>query len=268
MISLAKAGFRAIAPDYRGYGLSDRPEEPEKTTFGDLVSDLLAILDHFGFNKVFLAAKDFGVRPASIFALVHPERVSGIVTIGVPMVSPSVPDYKKILPQGSYILRWQEAGRAEADFGRFDTKTVIRKIYILFSRSEIPTAGPNEEIMDLVDESTPLPPWFTDQDLTTYADLYTKSGFQTALQVPYRALSEDFGIKEMIVKVPALLIQGGKDYSVQFPGREEYIKSGKVKEFMSDLEIINLPLGTHFVQEQLPDEVNQAIHNFLHKHIP
>ena len=40
--------------------------------------------------------------------------------------------------------------------------------------------------MDLVDSSTPLPPWFTEEDLTTYGALYEKSGFQTALQIPYR----------------------------------------------------------------------------------
>lgn len=80
----------------------------------------------------------------------------------------------------------QEPGRAEADFGRFDAKTVVKKVYILFSRSEIPIAEENQEVMDMVDPSTPLPPWFTEEDLAEYGALYEKSGFQTALQVPYR----------------------------------------------------------------------------------
>lgn len=80
----------------------------------------------------------------------------------------------------------QEPGRAEADFGRLDAKTVVRNVYILFSRSEIPIAAEGQEIMDLVDDSTPLPPWFTEGDLSTYGALYEKSGFRTALQVPYR----------------------------------------------------------------------------------
>ena len=45
MLAVAKPGFRAIGPDFRGYGLSEVPAEPEKTTFKDLVDDLLAILD-------------------------------------------------------------------------------------------------------------------------------------------------------------------------------------------------------------------------------
>ena len=52
MLAVANAGFRAIAPDFRGYGLSQVPAEPEKTTFKDLVDDILGILDSFGVQKV------------------------------------------------------------------------------------------------------------------------------------------------------------------------------------------------------------------------
>ncbi|XWS12683.1 hypothetical protein CRYUN_Cryun37aG0111300 [Craigia yunnanensis] len=51
MVVVANAGFRAIAPDYRGYGLSDIPPEPENTTFACIVTDLVPILDHLGVNK-------------------------------------------------------------------------------------------------------------------------------------------------------------------------------------------------------------------------
>lgn len=84
------------------------------------------------------------------------------------------------------FLNSQEPGRAEADFGRLDVKSVIRNIYILFSRSEIPVARDDQEIMDMVDPSTALPPWFTEEDLAVYASLYEKSGFCFPLQVPYR----------------------------------------------------------------------------------
>ncbi|XP_050289995.1 uncharacterized protein LOC126728172 [Quercus robur] len=127
-------------------------------------------------------------------------------------------------------------------------------------------AAENQEIMDLVDSSTPLPPWFTEEDLATYGALYEKSGFQTALQVPYRSLGEDFHTTDPIVKVPVLLIRGGKDYSCKFPGMVDYINSG-MKEFIPDLEIEFLLEGTHFVQEQSPDEVNQLILTFLAKNV-
>ncbi|KAF8031296.1 hypothetical protein BT93_D0481 [Corymbia citriodora subsp. variegata] len=268
MVAVAEAGFRALAPDFRGYGLSDPPLEPEKASFSDLIKDLAALLDALGIDKVFLVAKDFGAFPAYLFSLLHQERVQGIVALGIPYRPPSRPvKYQEDLPEGFYISRWQEPGRAEADFGRLDAKTVVRNIYILFSRSEIPIAAENQEIMDIVDPSIPLPPWFTKEDLEEYGSLYQKSGFRTALQVPYRSFKEDLGITDVIVKVPALLVMGEKDYVLKFPGTEEYIRSGKVKEFVPQLEIVLSPEGTHFIQEQSPDEVNQLILGFLKKHI-
>ncbi|MCH94880.1 bifunctional epoxide hydrolase 2-like, partial [Trifolium medium] len=167
---------------------------------------------------VFLVGKDFGVRPAYLFSILHPERVSGVITLGIPYVPPGPSMYHKFLPEGFYILRWRIPGRAEADFGRFDAKTVVRNVYILFSKSEIPIANANQEIMDLVAPDTPLPSWFSEEDLATYGALYEKSGFQTALQVPYRSFGEDFNLPDPIVKVPALLIMGDKDYVYKFPG--------------------------------------------------
>ncbi|XP_054804191.1 uncharacterized protein LOC129307293 [Prosopis cineraria] len=269
MIALAGAGFRAIAPDYRGYGLSDPPPETEKATFSDIVSDMLGMLNALGLAKVFLVGKDFGTRVAYLFATLHPERVLAIITFGPPYVPPgrSHSQLPKYFPEGLYILRFQEPGRAEADFGRLDAKTVVRNIYILFSRSEMPIAEKNQEIMDLVNPSTPLPPWFTEEDLAAYGALYEKSGFQTALNVPYRSLDEEFNLSDPIVKVPALLIVGGKDYSLKFRGIEDLIKSEKAKEFVPNLEIAFVLEGTHFVQEQFPERVNQLILDFFGKHI-
>ncbi|XP_020541028.1 epoxide hydrolase A [Jatropha curcas] len=186
MIALANAGYRAIAPDYRGYGLSDPPPEPEKATYRDIINDLVGILDSLQITKVVVVAKDFGARVAYMFALLHPDRVLGIVTVGAPFVPPGPAQFNKYLPEGFYMSKWQEPGRAEADFGRFDAKTVVRNIYILFSKSEIPIADENQEIMDLVEPSTPLPSWSKEEDLAIYGALYEKSGFQTALKVPYR----------------------------------------------------------------------------------
>ncbi|CAN1284185.1 Bifunctional epoxide hydrolase 2 [Linum perenne] len=203
MIALASAGFRVIAPDHRGYGLSDPSLEPEKTKFADLIADLRSILDFLNIPKVAVVAKDFGVLPGYYFALLYPERVLGVVTLGVPFVPPGSIQYHKHLPEGFYFTRWKEPGRAE------------------------------------------------------------KSGFRTALQVPYRSFDEEYEMESLEVKVPAMLIAGEKDYVLNFPGMEDYIRSGKVKDFVPELATVFLPEGTHFVQEQLPEQVNQLILKFL-----
>jgi pimeloyl-ACP methyl ester carboxylesterase len=51
MQAVAAAGYRAIAPDSRGYGLSDQPED-EETPWEDLVADVLGILDALSIPKV------------------------------------------------------------------------------------------------------------------------------------------------------------------------------------------------------------------------
>ncbi|CAK9327450.1 unnamed protein product [Citrullus colocynthis] len=120
--------------------------------------------------------------------------------------------------------------------------------------------------MDMVDESTPRPPWLTDEDLAAYTTLYEHSGFESALQVPYRRKHKELGISNPKVEVPVLLIIGGKDYFLKFPGIEDYLKIEKMREFMTDLEVVDLAEGTHFMQEQYPAQLNHLLFNFLTKH--
>lgn len=81
-----------------------------------------------------------------------------------------------------------------------------------------------------------------------------------------RSFHEDYNIPNPKIEVPAMLIMGEKDYVLKFPGNEDFIRSGKVKNYVPDYEITFLPEGTHFSHEQLPDQVNQLILTFLSKH--
>nr|KJB77288.1 hypothetical protein B456_012G129700 [Gossypium raimondii] len=208
-----KVSYRAVAFDFRGYGLPDHPPEPERANFNGLAEYAFSYSVLHTKYKTFGLFVDFGAFPAFTVAVTDPERVLGVITLGVPFLIPGPLGVQfDLLPKGYYVIRWAEPGRAEADFGRFDVKTVVRNIYILFCRSELQVAGDNEEIMDLVDPSTPLPPWFTEEDLDVYATLYQNSGFRTALQAPYRCMQLDCGITNPKVIAPSLLTMGEKDY--------------------------------------------------------
>ena len=67
MVALANAGFRAVAPDFRGYGLSDQPPNPQTTTFMDLCDDLLGILDQLAISKVLSLSPPFCVFGYQLF---------------------------------------------------------------------------------------------------------------------------------------------------------------------------------------------------------
>ncbi|KAG8362636.1 hypothetical protein BUALT_BualtUnG0056100 [Buddleja alternifolia] len=82
MTAVARAGYRAIAPDYRGYGLSDPPPEPEKTTFMDLLADILALLDVLGLSKLLgdsCAIQETSTDFKMISVLSYVRPMSGII---------------------------------------------------------------------------------------------------------------------------------------------------------------------------------------------
>jgi pimeloyl-ACP methyl ester carboxylesterase len=59
-------------------------------------------------HQAFLVGKDFGAMPAYLVATVHPERVSGIITLGIPFILPGPSAVQNhLLPEGFYISRWQ-----------------------------------------------------------------------------------------------------------------------------------------------------------------
>ena len=68
MLAVAAAGYRAIAPDWRGYGLSDQPPEPEAAAYSDLTEDLLAVLDALSVPIAILVAagRRRNIRPGPV----------------------------------------------------------------------------------------------------------------------------------------------------------------------------------------------------------
>ncbi|KAL4191752.1 hypothetical protein AMTRI_Chr07g82180 [Amborella trichopoda] len=131
-------------------------------------------------------------------------------------------------------IPYMEPGCAEADFGRFDVQTVIRNIYVLFSGSKLPIAGDDQE-------------------------RYTHQlSFQTgSLRKISMSNLSCMKIRDLKVTVPALLVLGRKDYFLKLPGTEDYINSPLLKESVPDLEIVFMREGSHFVQEQFPEEINR-----------
>ncbi len=84
--ALAEAGYRAVAPDQRGYGRSSRPEAVEDYDIHHLVGDLVGILDDLGAEQAVVVGHDWGSMVASHLALLHPERVAGSSTERAPPV--------------------------------------------------------------------------------------------------------------------------------------------------------------------------------------
>ena len=81
----ADCGYTVVTHYQRGVMGSERPQDLDRIKIEDHASDLLALIDHEGLDRVLLAAWSIGVNVAFEFALEHPERVAGILAVaGVP----------------------------------------------------------------------------------------------------------------------------------------------------------------------------------------
>ncbi len=82
--ALASAGFHAVAPDMRGYGQTDRPDEMDKYTLLHLVGDMTGLLDSLGENSAVIAGHDWGAAVAWASGLLRPDRFRAVIALSVP----------------------------------------------------------------------------------------------------------------------------------------------------------------------------------------
>src|SRR5258708_16078733 len=116
--ALAAAGYRAVAPDMRGYGQTDRPEAIDQYTLLHLVGDMVGVLDALGHETAVIAGHDWGAPVAWNAALLRPDRFRAVIGMSFPFI-PRRPDYpSKFFPQTDDTVfnqtYFQSPGVAEA----------------------------------------------------------------------------------------------------------------------------------------------------------
>jgi len=99
--ALAARGFRAIAPDLLGYGLSDKPAGLEPYRSSAALADLVAVARWAGDEKVAVVGHDWGGTLAYCFASQHPELVSHLVVLNA--AHPA--SYARALTRSLQLLR-------------------------------------------------------------------------------------------------------------------------------------------------------------------
>lgn len=89
--ALERSGYRVISYDARGHGRSGPAADRDSYTYELLVSDLLAVLEAAGVERATLAGASMGAHTAVHFALLYPERVTGLALI-TPAYDPDAPN--------------------------------------------------------------------------------------------------------------------------------------------------------------------------------
>jgi pimeloyl-ACP methyl ester carboxylesterase len=82
--ALARAGYRAIAPDQRGYSAGARPEGLEHYATDLLVCDALSLMDALGADRFHLVGHDWGGQLAWLIAAGHGERILSLSVLSRP----------------------------------------------------------------------------------------------------------------------------------------------------------------------------------------
>ncbi|EFJ26266.1 hypothetical protein SELMODRAFT_98381, partial [Selaginella moellendorffii] len=269
--ALADAGFHAVAPDLRGFGLTECPKDSSgnlKLSPLDLLGDIVGLVYALGGDPVFVVGHDIGAFIGWNMCRMRPDLVRAYASLGVPFTGAGgAPPFGFPTEEGFYVNRFAVPGRAEKDFARFDTATVLKNIYTLFCRSELQIAGPDEEIMDLVTTSDTTPSWLTEEFIKVQSELYEKSGFEGPLCFTYRNLMRTFELLapwiNMAVTSRCLYITGKDDYVRKVPGLDEYVTGGGMKRDVPNLVDVAVVPGGHFVEEDSPEEVNSLLIHFF-----
>lgn len=81
---LARAGYRVVAPDQRGYNLSDKPPSVGSYGVDILTADILALIHALGRERAILVAHDWGGAAAWHFAMDYPQAVERLVVMNAP----------------------------------------------------------------------------------------------------------------------------------------------------------------------------------------
>ncbi|KAL8540902.1 hypothetical protein ACS0TY_002232 [Phlomoides rotata] len=269
--AFAALGYRAVAPDLRGYGDSDAPVEVDSYSCLHVVGDLVALIHSLGGGEpVFLVAHDWGAMIGWYLCLFRPDLVKAFVSLTVPF-RPRHPKLKPVetmrafFGEDYYMCRFQEPGKIESEIAEYGAEAVIKKI--LTERSPGLPRLPNENPFGSDTNSIKLPHWFTEEDLKYYVQKFNQTGFTGGLNY-YRALDLNWELSGAWtgakVSVPVKYVVGDIDMVYNTPGVKEYVHGGGFKNDVPMLEECVVMENTgHFINQERPHEVNASIHQFF-----
>ncbi|WP_432025913.1 alpha/beta fold hydrolase [Streptomyces sp. 1222.5] len=272
---LADAGFRVVAPDQRGYGRSDHPEDVGAYTILHLVGDVVGLIRTLGEERAYVVGHDWGAPVAWHTALLRPDVVRGVAGLSVPPpfrgTRPPLATMEEMFGGRFYWNHFARPGVADAEFGA-DPRTALRKFFF-FASGDAPDAGagkqplvdPERGWLATLPDPEVLPRWFTEDDLDALTESFSR-GFTGALNW-YRNLDRNWELtaawQGAVVDRPALYVYGDRDAVPAFPGTPELI--AELPELMPSLWRPPLELAGcgHWTQQERPTEVNAALIEFL-----
>jgi pimeloyl-ACP methyl ester carboxylesterase len=282
--ALAHAGYHVVAPDLRGYGQTDQPEDAGAYTLLHLVGDLVGILDVLGEREAILVSHDWGSVLAWQAALMRPDRFPVLITMSAPYLprSPLHGARATVPPTQSwrqtfgdslfYQSLFQQPGIAEAELER-DVRTTIRRFLYGLSGDAPSSARWHPILHDLqagllnsAGNPTSLPSWVTEADLDVYSAEFSRTGFRGGLNW-YRNIDRNWELLAAYsgasITQPTLFLWGDQDPTMEIAGVRKRIE--RMQQFVPTLRQMIFPGCGHWIQQERAQEVNAAILAFLQR---
>lgn len=236
---LASAGFRVLAPDQRGYNLSNKPGDVAAYTLEESANDILELIHSTGRKKATVIGHDWGGGVAWWLAAHHPERVEGVVIINMPhplVIQRTLLRSPRQVLKSLYAAFFQIPRIPEAILRNNDWELLVRNL-----------------------RSSSLPGTFSDEDIERYRRAWWQEGAITGMLNWYRAqlrYPPIFPEGEKI-KVPTLVIWGAQDTVLS----QEMAQESAAMCLDSQLALFDE--ATHWVQHEKAKEVNALLIDFI-----
>ena len=238
MRALAGAGYRAIAPDQRGYNLTEKQGPFDTKT---LCADIANLQDALGIARCHVAGHDWGGPVAWGFATLYPERVDRLVTINGPHPAAYMDACKRSrqIFRSWYFYFFQLPRVPEWALRRKD----YRALRAIFKKL------PSE--------------YMSPADIQHYVDALSQPGVLTAAINWYRALPGTMlrrkggGLPRRKITAPTRVIWGERDPAL------DKACNDTLPRYVEDLDIHFFPDGTHWVQLDHPEEVSRLLIDFF-----
>ncbi len=273
LAALSEAGYRAVAPDLRGYGQTDSPVESQRYTQLHLVGDVIGLLDALGEEQAVVVGHDWGAALAWTTALLRPDRVRGVVGLSVPYrprgAQSVLAAFVSRAGERFYMAYFQTPGVADAELGR-DARTTLRRVLYTASGAVAPSpalalAAEGGGWLDRMREPTTLPDWLSEADLDAFASEYARTGFTGGLNW-YRAIDLTWELMApwhgALISSPALYVVGERDLTVALATGQDVIE--RLRRYVPNLRDARLLPGCgHWTQQERPAEVNAALLDFV-----
>jgi pimeloyl-ACP methyl ester carboxylesterase len=230
LAAVAAAGFRVIAFDNRGFGLSDKPPAPyDNAAYARLA---IALMDSLRLTDAVLVGHSMGGAIAAQVAIEYPARVRGLVLVGSAGLGAREPLLFR-------VARWPVLGPAALALrGRGFTARLLRSTY--FDPGKV-----------------------TEADVDQYYAPVAQPEYGRAL----RGVLQQFRFAALEgrldrIAAPTLVLWGEEDRWVPM-GLGRALAAGITRS-----AFVSVPHAGHSVQEEAPDEVNHLVIRFLKDGLP